>query len=219
MQVSPVQGPPATTAVSGGLAASTSTTVDFQSFLRLLTAQLRNQDPLSPLDSTQFVAQLANFSTVEQLVSANARLDRIAESFSSGVLEDYANWIGKAAEIKGAPVLYAGSPTPYRLDPLFSAVSVDLVVRDLSGAVVHRSTIDNNDKIQQWLGAVGREGEPFILESEFTLDDGAKVIRPVSTFDVITAVRQDADSVVFSLASGFTAPRATVRGLSSHTPI
>ena len=52
--------------------------VDFQSFLQLLTAQLRYQDPLAPLDSTQFVAQLAGFSTVEQLVNANRRLDEIA---------------------------------------------------------------------------------------------------------------------------------------------
>jgi flagellar basal-body rod modification protein FlgD len=58
--------------------ASVSSTVDFQSFLRLLTAQLRFQDPLAPIDSTQFVAQLSGFSTVEQLVNANRKLDEIA---------------------------------------------------------------------------------------------------------------------------------------------
>ena len=47
---------------------------DFETFLKLLTAQLRNQDPLQPMDSTEFVAQLASFSAVEQQVRANDRL-------------------------------------------------------------------------------------------------------------------------------------------------
>jgi flagellar basal-body rod modification protein FlgD len=87
MQVSPVQNP-TTRAAGGSLGASNPVTADFQSFLRLLTAQLRNQDPLSPLDSTQFVAQLASFSTVEQLASANTRLDKIADRLDSDVLEN-----------------------------------------------------------------------------------------------------------------------------------
>jgi flagellar basal-body rod modification protein FlgD len=51
---------------------------EFNNFLELLTAQIRNQDPLEPLDSTQFVEQLATFSTLEQQVQSNTRLDTIA---------------------------------------------------------------------------------------------------------------------------------------------
>lgn len=214
MQVSPVQNP-TTRAAGGSLGASNPVTADFQSFLRLLTAQLRNQDPLSPLDSTQFVAQLASFSTVEQLASANTRLDKIADRLDSDVLENYTNWIGRIAEIEGVPTVFTGSPTPFRLNPDPDAVSVDLIVRDLDGAVVHRSTIDNSDRTQTWLGGGGREGEPFILESEFTLGDGSRVIRPVGVFDVITSVRQGEGGVVFSLARGFSAPRAAVRGITA----
>lgn len=50
---------------------------DFTTFLNLLTAQLRNQDPMNPTDSTQFVAQLAQFSNVEQAVKSNKTLDAI----------------------------------------------------------------------------------------------------------------------------------------------
>ena len=50
------------------------TQVDYQSFLKLLVAQMKNQDPTDPMDSTQYVAQLAAFSQVEQAVS-----DRVKE--------------------------------------------------------------------------------------------------------------------------------------------
>ena len=52
-------------------------TVDYQAFLRLLVAEMKNQDPTSPMESTDYVAQLATFSQVEQSVQANAKLDQI----------------------------------------------------------------------------------------------------------------------------------------------
>ncbi|MGB3416255.1 MAG: flagellar hook assembly protein FlgD [Mesorhizobium sp.] len=60
--------------------AKAKTSVDYDSFLRLLVAQLKNQDPTQPMDSTQYVAQLATFSQVEQAVQSNAKLDQILQS-------------------------------------------------------------------------------------------------------------------------------------------
>ena len=54
-------------------------TVDYQAFLRLLVAEMKNQDPTSPMESTDYVAQLATFSQVEQSVQANAKLDQILQ--------------------------------------------------------------------------------------------------------------------------------------------
>ena len=51
--------------------------VDYNAFLRLLIAQMRNQDPTKPMDSTQYLAQLASFSAVEQGVQTNAKLDAL----------------------------------------------------------------------------------------------------------------------------------------------
>ena len=68
---------------------------DLESFLTLLTAQLRNQDPLSPLDSTEFIAQLASFSSVEQQIGTNSRLDQIVDQAVNGDIASFANWIGK----------------------------------------------------------------------------------------------------------------------------
>ena len=55
-------------------------TVDYQAFLRLLVAQMKNQDPTSPMESTDYVAQLATFSQVEQSVQINNKLDSILQA-------------------------------------------------------------------------------------------------------------------------------------------
>jgi len=56
------------------------TTADYQSFLKLLVAEMKNQDPTKPMDSTQYIAQLASFSQVEQSVQINTKLDQMLQS-------------------------------------------------------------------------------------------------------------------------------------------
>jgi flagellar basal-body rod modification protein FlgD len=53
--------------------------LDYQSFLKLLVAQMKNQDPTKPMDSTEYVAQLATFSNVEQAINANKKLDQLIQ--------------------------------------------------------------------------------------------------------------------------------------------
>lgn len=60
--------------------AASKTQVDYQSFLKLLVAQMKNQDPTDPMDSTQYMAQLAAFSQVEQSVQMNTKLDQMLQS-------------------------------------------------------------------------------------------------------------------------------------------
>lgn len=62
-----------------GSTASTGT-LDYDAFLKLLTAQMKFQDPTKPMDSTQFVAQLASFSNVEQSIKMNSKLDALITS-------------------------------------------------------------------------------------------------------------------------------------------
>ncbi|MCO4315670.1 flagellar hook assembly protein FlgD [Phyllobacterium sp. 21LDTY02-6] len=56
--------------------------VDYQTFLKLLVAQMKNQDPTKPMDATEQVAQLAQFSSVEQAVRMNTKLDQLLASSS-----------------------------------------------------------------------------------------------------------------------------------------
>lgn len=194
-------------------AASEQTSVDFQSFLRLLTAQLRNQDPLSPLDSTQFVAQLASFSTVEQLVSANARLDALGESLSAGGLGDYADWIGRTAEISGLPVVFDGAPIAVGVDQRPEATRTEIIVRNTSGAEVDRFAIANGAGLGVWTAPNAQAGEVYVFEAAFEFADGSRATAPASTFAAIDAVRQTGEGVVLDLANGLSASPTAVIGL------
>ena len=74
-----------TTSVPPGVqsqTASSSVAPDYNSFLRLLVAQMKNQDPMKPIDATQYVSQIASFSNVEQAVQTNAKLDALMTSFA-----------------------------------------------------------------------------------------------------------------------------------------
>lgn len=55
---------------------------DYNAFLRLLIAQLKNQDPTKPIDATEYISQIATFSNVEQAVQTNAKLDALMTSFA-----------------------------------------------------------------------------------------------------------------------------------------
>jgi len=77
MQVTGTTTSPTAATASQTATANAAPTVDYNAFLRLLIAQIRNQDPTKPMDSTQYMAQLASFSSVEQAVQTNAKLDAL----------------------------------------------------------------------------------------------------------------------------------------------
>lgn len=77
-----ISGVSGTTTQASTASSTTSNMVDYDTFLKLLVAEMKNQDPTNPMDSTEYVAQLANFSNVEQGVQINKKLDQLLQ-FSS----------------------------------------------------------------------------------------------------------------------------------------
>ena len=71
---------------------SSTSTVDYDTFLKLLIAQMRNQDPTNPTDTTEYMSQLAQFSQVEQSVKTNSKLDSL---LSASALEQADGLIGR----------------------------------------------------------------------------------------------------------------------------
>jgi flagellar basal-body rod modification protein FlgD len=157
---SPSKKPDTGAAVSG----------DFQTFLTLLTTQMRNQDPLKPMDSTEFVAQLASFSAVEQQIRANDRLDGILEVLSGGSPAGLAEWIGREVRT-AAKADFAGEPIEVGVAPEAGAERAVLVVRNDFDQVVARLAVEPGADAVTWngttdsgeLAAHGRYG--FALES------------------------------------------------------
>jgi flagellar basal-body rod modification protein FlgD len=131
-------------ASAGALAA------DFQTFLTLLTTQMRNQDPLKPMESTEFVAQLAAFSGVEQQVRANDRLDAMLELLGGGGA-GLAEWIGREVRAPGKAA-FAGEPVEIGTTPVEGADKAWLVVRNDFDQVVARLPVDPASETVEWDG-------------------------------------------------------------------
>ena len=77
--------------------------VDYDAFLTLLVAQLKNQDPTEPVDAEQYLAQLASFSSVEQQIKTN---DKLAEILAAQQIGQASGLIGKYVAVEGSPETY-----------------------------------------------------------------------------------------------------------------
>ena len=80
---------------------------DFDTFLQMLTVQLKNQDPLNPVEGADYAVQLATFSGVEQQVQTNDLLRDLAAQMSGTGIAQLATWVGKEARVV-APAVFDG---------------------------------------------------------------------------------------------------------------
>lgn len=126
---------------SGSSAAATTgakkTTLDQSSFLQLLTAQLKNQDPFAPMDNTQMVAQMAQFSSVAGISEMNTTLSSIATKLNATKPADSLNYVGKTVLTAGS-VAYGrtsgGLAGQVELDD--AASDVQVTIADSKGGVL-----------------------------------------------------------------------------------
>jgi flagellar basal-body rod modification protein FlgD len=107
--------------------------------LVLLTAQLQNQDPLAPMDSTQFTQQLVQFSQVEQQIRTNEQLEGLAGQYQAASAGAALSYLGKDAIIEADETYLAGGEAnwAYRLPE--TANSMTIQVKDMQGRVVYET--------------------------------------------------------------------------------
>ena len=132
---------------------------DFETFLKMLTVQMENQDPLNPTDSSEFAQQLATFSGVEQAVLTNELLSSLMLQMNTSGMAQMADWVGKEARA-AAPAHFDGSPITIAPNPAAAADKVELVVLNADGVEVQRSTIPKSTDPIEWAGTQG-DGTPF----------------------------------------------------------
>ena len=138
---------------------------EYNSFLKLLTAQLRNQDPLAPLDSTQFVEQLATFSSLEQDVKSNSSLDIIAAKMSDLYAIAASQWIGQTVSVETSWVPFSSQAVDFIVDIPEEADRAILSVKNSAGDVVWTETLDPEADSFSWDGrnqatdAISPEGQ------------------------------------------------------------
>ena len=116
---------------------SVSLAEDFTQFLTLLTTQLQNQDPLSPLDSNEFTNQLVQFSQVEQGINTNSKLDDLVSLQLNGAATSALGYVGLDVQYVSAEIaLDEGQPTTIRYSLDGAATSSTINIFDESGQLV-----------------------------------------------------------------------------------
>lgn len=123
---------------------------DFETFLRMLTAQLKNQDPMNPMQGSDFAVQLATFSGVEQQAQTNNLLKQLTEQMGGG-LGQLSGWIGKEVRTT-APVWFGNAPLTLDIAPDSRADSVQLITMTSSGREVLREEIGQGQGQVDWFG-------------------------------------------------------------------
>lgn len=109
---------------------------NFETFLTLLTSQLKNQDPLSPVDSNQFTAQLTQMAGVEQQLLTNDLLKGLLAAQGGGGLAGAATYIGKEATAAWSATKFTDGEATWSYELASNAASATLQVLDGSGNVV-----------------------------------------------------------------------------------
>ncbi|SEM46064.1 flagellar basal-body rod modification protein FlgD [Gemmobacter aquatilis] len=134
MQVSGATAGRTTAAGSGGSAIVS----DYTTFLKLLTTQMQNQDPLNPIDSSDYAVQLATFSGVEQQTKTNDLLTAMQSGFGLLGMGQMAGWVGREARSLAPVQITDARPVTLLATPPSGADRLVMVVEDADGTVVNR---------------------------------------------------------------------------------
>jgi flagellar basal-body rod modification protein FlgD len=109
---------------------------NFDAFLSLLTTQLRNQNPLEPLNSNEFTQQLVQFSSVEQQLKTNDTLKELVSSSRTTSITNAATFVGSTITADGAATRLTSGSATWRLNAP-RPVQATISVRDANGATVY----------------------------------------------------------------------------------
>ncbi len=115
---------------------------DFQSFLKLLTVQLQNQDPTEPLDTNQLTDQITQFSQVEQQINTNKSLQKLLAANQTSAINSAVSYIDRFVEYKGDTFYQRKGGTPilsYTLPE--QADSVNVSITDEKGKVLYTKDV------------------------------------------------------------------------------
>jgi flagellar basal-body rod modification protein FlgD len=157
---------PASAPVSQGLlnamnpapASATDTATATQDrFMKLLVTQMKNQDPLNPMDNAQVTSQMAQLSTVSGIDKLNATLQSLMGSYQSSQSLQATSMIGHGVLVPGSSVALSGSKAILGMDLAGSADSVQVTITDASGKQVQKINVGASDAGVQplaWDGAM-----------------------------------------------------------------
>jgi flagellar basal-body rod modification protein FlgD len=169
-------------------------------FLALLVAQLQHQDPLNPLDGTDFTAQLAQFSNLEQLFAANESLTGIQEALGVQGNGDVLDYIGKTVKATGNTIFVNDGRMESGSYSLEDSADVTVSIYDSNGMEARRLYPGRQDSGEHELSWDGRDSAGYVVEDgiytfEIEARDEGGFIVPCSVYltGEVTGVTYESD--------------------------
>jgi len=189
---------------------------DFETFLKMLTVQMENQDPLNPTDSEKFATQLATFSGVEQQVLTNDLLESLISQMGATGMVQMAAWVGREARA-AVPGRFDGDPVTVAPNPATAADRAELVVTDAHGTEVQRLEIPLSADIYEWQGLAGDgtalpHGQYGFKVVSYSGDD-VLVDEPAEIYARVTEVRAENGETILMLEGGASVLATQVKAL------
>lgn len=192
----------------------------FDTFLNLLTTQLKNQDPLSPLDSNQFTQQLVQMTGVEQQLYGNQLMEKLVANTGSGISTAVA-LIGKDVKAGTADNVIKDGKAAWTYNLNRAADDLKLEVVDSKGRTVYSEApadMKAGDHAFNWNGkdASGKQlddGGPYTLKVTAKDSAGTEVISKVNIQGVVTGVEQ-VDGKTLITINGAKIPWETVTSIN-----
>ncbi len=124
---------------------------DKEAFLKLLVAQVSNQDPMAPQDSNQYVQQLTQFSTLEQLMTLNQGVETLAIGQMSNNSQEALRFVGHDVVARGDKLAHTrGDYSEIAYDVKGEADSATLTIRDSYGEVVYETDVRAGDGMERF---------------------------------------------------------------------
>lgn len=200
---------PTTTSTTPTTTTSSSQTENeknYNTFLKMMTTQIKNQDPMNPMNADQLAVQLATFSQVEQQTKTNDLLGQLISQNTLGAMGQMVGWVGKEARVT-APVVYDGSSSvSVDLAPRTGATKAMLVAKDGAGTIVSQTQVSTTAGTYEWQG-LDSNGNPLppgsytlsLVSSSATGELGTDT---VSHYEKVTEVRSGTSGVNLLLGNG-----------------
>ncbi|WBU53275.1 flagellar hook capping FlgD N-terminal domain-containing protein [Paracoccus sp. SCSIO 75233] len=191
---------------------------NFETFLKMLTTQIRNQDPLNPMEGADFAVQTATFSGVEQQVRTNDLLQKMAGGSGDCSLTSFAGWIGTRVKTTGG-VYFADRPLVMDIQPEISADRVMLITQDASGAQISVEDIGTGRGLVEWFGknGSGQQLDPGVYTFRLASYRGDTLIseKSVPVYSQVDEVARQGKEIVLSLEGGATAKISDITAISA----
>ena len=219
-----------TSNIAAGAAATGSATgatpaVNQQQFMQLLIAQLQHQDPTQPVQGTEFVTQLAQFSLVEQSVNQTTQLGSISTQLAGLSNDQASQLVGKTVSINGSSTTFNGSvATPANATLSAAAAQISATITDSKGNVVRTLSLQPHAAGPMAIPWDGRDssGQP-VASGSYTVgvtaadSNGNPVSVSQSVSGVVANVSFATGSPEITLASGASAPISQIVSVGTPT--